>query len=260
MYRSNSGSPSTRYARSRSGSWMCRRRHCSCATLMCFCASLLPTPREPECRNSQTRSASSSDTSTKWLPDPSVPSCCGQCRASASACPAPGVSRSSAIRGSALAPDLLVPATRRQRDRPRDLPRAARPAARPATSSAVNCVRTAIIPQPMSTPTAAGMIAPSVGMTEPTVAPMPRWASGMRARCGWMNGICAVRSACSRVLSSRIDAQLSRRALIFSIVLSIRSGAVRGAAQPVQSTRASGRRAAELTRQAVGPCFDGWTQ
>ena len=45
-------------------------------------------------------------------------------------------------------------------------------------------VRTAIMPQPMSTPTAAGMMAPSVGMTEPTVAPLPRWASGIRARCG----------------------------------------------------------------------------
>ena len=29
------------------------------------------------------------------------------------------------------------------------------------------------MPQPMSTPTAAGMIAPSVGITLPTVAPMP---------------------------------------------------------------------------------------
>ena len=39
----------------------------------------------------------------------------------------------------------------------------------------------AIIPQPMSTPTAEGMTAPSVGMTEPTVDPMPRYASGMSA-------------------------------------------------------------------------------
>jgi hypothetical protein len=37
------------------------------------------------------------------------------------------------------------------------------------------------MPQPMSTPTAAGMIACRVGMTEPTVAPMPRWTSGMAA-------------------------------------------------------------------------------
>jgi hypothetical protein len=77
-------------------------------------------------------------------------------------------------------------------------------------------VRTAIIPQPMSTPTAAGMIAPSVGMTDPTVAPLPRCASGISARYGWMNGIAAVRSACSRVLGSRMDAQLSRRPLICS--------------------------------------------
>lgn len=56
----------------------------------------------------------------------------------------------------------------------------------------MNEVRTAIMPQPMSTPTAAGMIAPSVGMTEPTVAPLPRCASGISARCGWMNGMRAV--------------------------------------------------------------------
>ena len=40
-------------------------------------------------------------------------------------------------------------------------------------SSARNVVFAAIIPQPMSTPTAAGMMAFSVGITEPTVAPMP---------------------------------------------------------------------------------------
>jgi hypothetical protein len=34
-----------------------------------------------------------------------------------------------------------------------------------------------------------------------------------------MNGIDAVRSACRRVVSSRIDAQFSRRALIFSMLL-----------------------------------------
>ena len=61
---------------------------------------------------------------------------------------------------------------------------AQRLAGRPGRSAAVNWVRTAIIPQPMSTPTAAGMIAPSVGMTLPTVAPLPRWASGISATCG----------------------------------------------------------------------------
>ena len=72
------------------------------------------------------------------------------------------------------------------------------------------------MPQPMSTPTAAGMIAPRVGMTEPTVEPLPRCASGIRATCGKMNGIEAVISACSRVLDSRIDAQFINRLLIFS--------------------------------------------
>lgn len=42
------------------------------------------------------------------------------------------------------------------------------------SEEAVNWVFTAIMPQPMSTPTAAGMTAFSVGMTEPTVAPRPR--------------------------------------------------------------------------------------
>ena len=42
----------------------------------------------------------------------------------------------------------------------------------------------------------------------PTVAPLPRCASGMRARCGYMNGIAAVVSACRRVPSSSNDAQL----------------------------------------------------
>ena len=47
---------------------------------------------------------------------------------------------------------------------------------------------TAIMPQPMSTPTAAGMIAPQVGITEPTVAPMPRCTSGIAAMCLNTNG------------------------------------------------------------------------
>ena len=41
--------------------------------------------------------------------------------------------------------------------------------------------RAALIPQPMSTPTAAGISARLVGMTDPTVAPMPTCTSGMAA-------------------------------------------------------------------------------
>ena len=50
-------------------------------------------------------------------------------------------------------------------------------------SSARSVVLAAIMPQPMSTPTAAGMMALRVGITEPTVAPMPRCTSGMAAMC-----------------------------------------------------------------------------
>ena len=68
--------------------------------------------------------------------------------------------------------------------------------------SARNVVSTAIIPQPMSTPTAAGIIAPLVGITEPTVAPRPKWTSGMTARWECTNGNPATFSSCSRALSS----------------------------------------------------------
>ena len=52
---------------------------------------------------------------------------------------------------------------------------------RPAEIEAESATGAATTPQPMSTPTAAGMIASAVGMTEPMVAPLPRWASGMSA-------------------------------------------------------------------------------
>ena len=59
-------------------------------------------------------------------------------------------------------------------DRHRGLDRAAHAAeSLSGRSAAVSERRTAPIPHPMSTPTAAGMIAPRVGITEPTVAPMP---------------------------------------------------------------------------------------
>ncbi len=57
-------------------------------------------------------------------------------------------------------------------------------------------VRTAIIPQPISTPTAAGTIACLVAITEPTVAPLPQWTSGMPATCLKMNGSEATLRSC----------------------------------------------------------------
>ena len=71
-------------------------------------------------------------------------------------------------------------------------------------------VPVAIIPQPISTPTAAGTIAPCVAMTEPTVAPIPTCASGMSATCEWTNGNLAVSRAWSRVFSSIPSAPQTR--------------------------------------------------
>jgi len=67
---------------------------------------------------------------------------------------------------------------------------------------AVSVVRTAIMPQPISTPTAAGMIAPLVAMTLPIVAPRPQCTSGMAARCLWMNGRAATLRSCAMAWSS----------------------------------------------------------
>src|SRR5262245_40598965 len=51
------------------------------------------------------------------------------------------------------------------------------------------------MPQPMSTPTAAGMIAPLVAITEPTVAPRPKCTSGMAATWLKMKGMRATFSS-----------------------------------------------------------------
>ena len=58
------------------------------------------------------------------------------------------------------------------------------------------------MPQPMSTPTAAGTIAPRVAITDPTVAPMPRCTSGMAATCRNTNGRRAMLRSCASALSS----------------------------------------------------------
>ncbi|KAG1530797.1 hypothetical protein G6F50_017080 [Rhizopus delemar] len=69
-------------------------------------------------------------------------------------------------------------------------------------SLARSVVRTAAMPQPMSTPTAAGMIAPRVGITEPTVAPLPRCTAGSTATHGPTNGIAAMLRSCSCACAS----------------------------------------------------------
>ena len=64
-------------------------------------------------------------------------------------------------------------------------------------------MRTAAMPQPMSTPTAAGTIAPFVGITLPTVAPRPQCTSGMAATHLKMNGSRAVFRSCCAALGSK---------------------------------------------------------
>src|SRR5207248_2172513 len=73
--------------------------------------------------------------------------------------------------------------------------------------SSVTSSSAATMPQPMSTPTAAGITAFLVGMTEPTVAPMPTWASGMRATWPTTMGNRAVFSAWRMVSGSTSLAQ-----------------------------------------------------
>ena len=58
------------------------------------------------------------------------------------------------------------------------------------------------MPQPMSTPTAAGMMAPLVGITLPTVAPIPQCTSGIAAIHLKTKGSCAAFRSCWRAASS----------------------------------------------------------
>jgi hypothetical protein len=88
------------------------------------------------------------------------------------------------MRASVEARDTAVLYLPADRGMARSIATRRRPRSSIGRSSATYWVRTAVMPHPMSTPTAAGMIAPSVGITDPTVAPLPRCASGISARCG----------------------------------------------------------------------------
>ena len=146
----------------------------------------------------------------KWLPVPSVPRCLTRVRADAS-----DVRRRCARSAGRERSQPTV------RARPADVaPRAAivraavvgaavrHGAPRSPERMRVEVVRqvgrgegralSAIMPQPMSTPTAAGMIAPFVGITLPTVAPMPRCTSGITATHLWTKGRRATLSSCAR--------------------------------------------------------------
>ena len=54
-------------------------------------------------------------------------------------------------------------------------------------------------------------MAPLVGMQEPTVAPRPKWQSGMTATCLWMKGRVAMLRICSLADSSICSAGIQLR-------------------------------------------------
>jgi hypothetical protein len=58
------------------------------------------------------------------------------------------------------------------------------------------------MPQPISTPTAAGITARRDAITEPTVAPRPACTSGITATHWWMNGSAATRRSCASASAS----------------------------------------------------------
>ena len=145
----------------------------------------------------------------KWLPPPSEPRCVTLCAPRMAGC-----FSSSSFRPSArpLSANRRPTAFGTPSFQPpfRPMPPCGTAASMPlrslarlsGRSLAVSVVRTAIMPQPMSTPTAAGTIAPRVAMTEPTVAPLPRCTSGMTATWLWMNGSAAILNSCRRAASS----------------------------------------------------------
>src|SRR5579872_363284 len=160
------------------------------ASSMCSRARVLPMPREPEWSTTQTRPCSSWQTSKKWLPDPSVPNCSAILVRSRSPRDVAGDSVLSSAGSSegALCP-LPRPAGIASSTSDKSEDRSS------GSSLRTRLVRAAIMPQPMSTPTAEGTMAPRMKATEPTVAPIPTWASGMSAIGFSTNGSAAVRSA-----------------------------------------------------------------
>ena len=138
----------------------------------------------------------------KWLPPPSVPICrsslsvrilrCFCLIASSRPTSPDSATRVSMLSGNfQCSPPRPLPTGTLRSMELRSGPRSS------GRSLARRVVRTAAMPQPMSTPTAAGMIAPRVGITEPTVAPLPRCTSGITATHGPTNGIDAMLRNCS---------------------------------------------------------------
>ena len=152
----------------------------------------IPTPREPECSINHTFWLSSKHTSMKWLPVPNVPKCLWLLVFFKHLCLAQIASNSGNNSAHSLSTWVDVfsqePLSRPPRNRDKPCGTALsiadrQPCRLSGKSFAVRVVRAAIIPQPMSTPTAAGIIAPIVGITLPMVEPLPRCTSGITATC-----------------------------------------------------------------------------
>jgi hypothetical protein len=176
-------------------------------------------PRLPECSTTHTRSTSSRHTSKKWLPAPSEPSWANAVFACFGvSCVAGSWSRShrSAPRLELSWP-LPTPAGTAFSTRGRSGSSVS------GSWSAVTSRRAAIIPQPMSTPTAEGMTASRVGMTEPTVAPIPTWASGIRATWSSTMGRRAAADAWRMAPSSTSVAHDHSRSVTLSMPPMLRS-------------------------------------
>lgn len=186
---------------------------------MCRSAISLPMLRLPECSISHTWPSSSDVSSMKWLPPPSEPICCFalRSRSCTSSCSAPNAPqnrsqpanrpwlslrrRTSGIDLCAEKPTGIACSTARRS--------ACRSSGR---SAVVRLVRTACMPQPMSTPTAAGDTALRIATTEPTVAPLPRWTSGITRRpCthGSREMLRSWSSACCSTSSTRAHIRVS---------------------------------------------------
>ena len=160
-------------------------------------ASWLPMPRDPECSITHTWSSLSRQTSTKWLPPPSVPIWRNvlSARAFTTGVRSSNIfqnevqsfASSSVNAGSRCwANPTGTTASRRVRSRRSESGR----------SFAVSDVRTAAMPQPMSTPTAAGDTASRSAITDPTVAPLPKCTSGITATCLTTHGSAAMFCSC----------------------------------------------------------------
>ena len=163
-------------------------------------------PRLPECIRIHTPSSWSSATSKKWLPLPIVPSCTSTFRTCLSVRWVRGMSRWACHHAWASGVGSACHFPRPAGTTPGMA--STNGSSESGSTSARKLVRAAIMPHPMSTPIAAGITAPTVGITLPTVEPFPRWASGIRATWPAMIGSRPSASACASVYGSRSDAQL----------------------------------------------------